>query len=111
MDERRKRARTDLEAYLTINNIAGNGAKKVMISVTNVSTAGIGFDCEEQLEMGSVYEGTLTIWTKETIPIFVEIVRAKELETGYNYGGIFIGMPDIHANKIGFYQTLEEYQQ
>lgn len=110
MDERRRRARTDLEAYLNIKNIRGEGAKEVMISVTNVSTSGIGFDCEVQLEKGTVYEGSLTLWTKEVIPIFVEIVRAKEVEEGYyNYGAVFIGMPDLIANKISFYQTVEEH--
>lgn len=112
MDERRKKARTDLEAYLNIKNIRGDGAKEVMISVTNVSTSGIGFDCEIQLEEGTVYEGALTLWTKEVIPIFVEIVRANKRDEGYyNYGGIFIGMPESIANKIGFYQTVKNHQQ
>jgi len=111
MDERRKNARTDLEAYLTINNLSGKGAEHVMISVTNVSTSGIGFDCGEKLELGTVYEGSLTIWTKEVIPVFIEIVREKDLENGYNYGGIFVGMPELYSNKIGFYQTVEEYEE
>ncbi|MBQ9991717.1 MAG: PilZ domain-containing protein [Lachnospiraceae bacterium] len=112
MDERRRKARTDLEAYLNIKTIRGEGEKEVMISVTNVSTSGIGFDCGVQLDKGNVYEGTLTLWTKEVIPIFVEIVRVKEVEEGfYNYGGVFIGMPELIANKIGFYQTVKEHSK
>lgn len=111
MDERRRKARTDLEAYLKIRSIRGEGVKEVMISVTNVSTSGIGFVCEELLQKGNVYEGVLTLWTKEVIPIFVEIVRVRELDVGYDYGGVFIGMPDLHANKIAFYQTVEKHSK
>ena len=52
-----------------------------------------------------------TQWTKEIIPIFVEIVRIHELEVGYNYGAIFIGMPDFYASKISLYQMMEEHGQ
>lgn len=110
MDERRRKARTDLQAFLNIKHVRGEGASEVMISVTNVSTSGIGFMCEEQLEMGAVYEGSLVIWTKEVIPIFIEIVRVRELEDCYNYGAVFMGMPEIYANKISFYQTIEEHR-
>lgn len=111
MEERRRKARTDLQAYLNIKNICGNGASEVMIFVTNISTSGIGFISEEKLEMGTVYGGSLTLWTKEIIPIFVEIVRIHELEVGYNYGAIFIGMPDFYASKISLYQMMEEHGQ
>ena len=111
MDERRKKARTNLQAYLNLKNVRGDGVEEIMISVTNVSSTGIGFLCEEKLEMGTVYEGALTLWTKEVIPIFVNIVRIKELEAGYNYGGLFIGMPELYANKINLYQTVEEYKK
>lgn len=108
MDERRRKTRTDLQVFLNIKNICGKGEKEVMIAVTNVSTSGLGFLCEEKLEMGTLYEGSLTLWTKEVIPIIVEIIRIKELDVGYNYGAVFIGMSEIFTNKIGFYQTVEE---
>ncbi|MGN0304615.1 MAG: PilZ domain-containing protein [Lachnospiraceae bacterium] len=111
MDERRQKTRTDLQAFLNIKNICGNGVKEVMIAVTNVSTSGIGFICEEKLKMGTVYEGRLTLWTKEMIPIFVKIIRIKELEMDYNYGAVFIGMPEVFINRIGLYQTVEEHRQ
>ena len=111
MDERRRKTRTDLQAFLNIKNVRGGGVKEVMISVTNVSTSGIGFICEEPLEKGNVYEGSLVIWTKEIIPIFIEIVRAMPLDGCYNYGAVFMGMPEIYSNKISFYQAIEEHKK
>lgn len=110
MDERRRKTRTDLQAFLILKNLRGNGSKEVAISVTNVSTSGIGFICEEVLEKGTVYEGSLVIWTKEVIPIFIEIVRVMPVDNCFNYGAVFMGMPEIYSNKISFYQTIEEHK-
>ena len=61
--------------------------------------------------MGAVYECSLTIWTKEVIQVFVKIVRAEELENGFRYGGLFVGMNDLDAYRIQVYQTVDEYKQ
>lgn len=108
MDERRRKNRTDLDAHLVIKNMDGSKIDGVAIDVTNVSTSGIGFMCKEDLEMGSVYEGTLTIWTKEKIKVFLEIVRRLDVDDRINYGAHFVGMPDLYARKIAVYQTVEE---
>ena len=109
MNERRKRNRTDLDAFLMLKRLDGTQIQEIYIQVTNVSTTGIGFNCYEELEKGSVYEGTLTIWTKEKLPVFVDIVRSRELEDGgYNYGALFVGMPELYSRKISVYQTVEE---
>lgn len=108
MNERRKRNRTDLEAQLTLKRLDGSHIQEINIEVTNVSPTGIGFMCTEVLEIGSVYEGTLTIWTKEKIPVFVDIVRSREAEDRYNYGALFVGMPELYSRKISVYQTVEE---
>ena len=111
MDERRRKNRTDLEAHLTIKKMDGSKIGGVEIDVTNVSITGIGFMCQEELEMGAVYEGILTIWTKEKIPVFLEIVRRREVGDKINYGAHFVGMPDLYKRKIGIYQMVEEENQ
>ena len=108
MNERRKRNRTDLEAHLTLKRLDGSQIQEINVDVTNVSPTGIGFMCSEVLEKGSVYEGTLVIWTKEKIPVFVDIVRSREVDGQYNYGALFVGMPELYSRKISVYQTVEE---
>ena len=107
MDERRRRERTDLDAQLKIKRTDGSNITEVDIDVTDVSITGIGFVCSEELEIGAVYEGTLTIWTKEKIKVFLDIVRRREIDNKINYGAHFVGMPDLYKRKIGVYQTVE----
>ena len=107
MDERRKRQRTGLDAQLKIKRADGTKIDEVEIIVTDVSISGIGFICADQLEIGTIYEGTLTIWTKEKIKVFLDVVRRQETEGTINYGAHFVGMPDLYKRKIGVYQTVE----
>lgn len=111
MDERRKRKRTDLDAQLKIKRTDGSSIAEVSIDVIDVSLSGIGFLCEDELELGAIYEGTLTIWTKEKIKVFLDIVRRQEKDGTINYGAHFVGMPDLYKRKIGVYQTVEEETQ
>lgn len=107
MDERRRRERTDLDAQLVIKRTDGSSIEEVAIDVTDVSITGIGFTCADELEIGVIYEGTLTIWTKEKIKVFLDIVRKREMDGTINYGAHFVGMPDLYKRKIGVYQTVE----
>ena len=107
MDERRRRERTDLDAQLIIKRTDGSSIEEVAIDVTDVSITGIGFTCTEELELGVIYEGTLTIWTKERLKVFLDVVRRREVEGTINYGAHFVGMPDLYKRKIGVYQTVE----
>lgn len=111
MVERRRNPRTELHAELLMKRLDQQTGEKVTIQVCDVSKSGIGFECKEQLEMGAVYECFLTIWTKEVIHAFVEIVRGEKKEEEYRYGGIFVGMNDLDAYRIQVYQTVEEYRQ
>ena len=111
MNERRRRKRTDLDAHLTIKKLDGSSIEEHGIDVMDVSISGIGFMCADELELGSIYEGTLTIWTKEKIKVFLDIVRRSEKENGINYGAHFVGMPDLYKRKIGIYQVIEEESQ
>ena len=104
--DRRKTKRTDLESRLVIKRLDGNSGKEVTIRIGDVSKSGIGFECEEALQIGEVYEAYLTIWTKEVIHAFLQIVRI-ELQAGcYGYGAIFIGMPEMDSARIEVYQTV-----
>jgi hypothetical protein len=96
-----------LESKLLIKELGTeNSGKEVPIDIIDVSKSGIGFTCKQPLEKGTVYEALLTIWTKEVIHAFIEIVRADKNEDGFVYGGIFIGMPEMDAARIEVYQTV-----
>ncbi|MBD5544244.1 MAG: PilZ domain-containing protein [Lachnospiraceae bacterium] len=109
MEEKRKSRRMELVSKLIIKRISGkktDGASEVIIDVQNVSKTGVGFTCDTLLEIGTVYEVYLTIWTKEVIHAFVEIVRIAKEENAFSYGGIFIGMPEMDAARIEVYDTV-----
>ena len=106
MNERRKTQRSELTSRLIIKQIAGEGVDEVAIQVEDVSKTGIGFTCIEPLAIGAVYEGYLTIWTKEVLHAFIEIVRIEKKGDIYDYGAIFIGMPEMEAARIEVYQTV-----
>ncbi len=50
----------------------------------------------------------MTIWTKEVIHAFLEIVRIEKKDDNiFSYGSIFIGMSEIEASRIETYSTIE----
>ena len=108
--EKRKSERTELTSRLVIKSLSGvdQATKEVAIEVTDVSKSGVGFTCTVPLEIGAVYEGFLTIWTKEVLHCFMEIVRIVKNENDYSYGAIFIGMPDMEVSRIEVYQTVNK---
>lgn len=108
--EKRKSERTELTSRLVIKSLSGGdqATKEVAIEVTDVSKSGVGFTCTVPLEIGAVYEGFLTIWTKEVLHCFMEIVRIVKNENDYSYGAIFIGMPDMEVSRIEVYQTVNK---
>lgn len=108
MSDKRKNMRLDLESEIVLKRLDGEENSKVNISIKDVSKSGIGFACDYKLDMGSVYECNLTIWTKEVIHCFIEIIRVNKTEDGFNYGGIFIGMPETDMNRIAVYCKFEE---
>ena len=110
MEERRRGNRIKLESTLVLNRLDGNEGQKVEIDISDVSKSGIGFNCIGLLEIGSVYEAFLRIWTQEVIHAFLEIVRIEKCEDGYNYGAVFIGMPEMEATRIEVYDTVRTLQ-
>lgn len=109
MEDRRRNMRTEMMAELVIKRLDQPGEEKVMIQVCDISTGGLGFLCKETLEMGAVFECILTLWNKDVIHSFVEIVRREDREMGYRYGGSFVGMTDQDAYRIQVFQTVEKY--
>lgn len=110
MQEKRRDKRMELESQLIIKRLDSENPNesKVNISIKDVSKGGLGFTCEYALTVGSVYEMVLTIWTKETIHAFVEIVRVIKRDNRFEYGGIFIGMPEIDMKRIEIYSTFRD---
>lgn len=111
MEERRRNKRTELSSRIVIKRLDSNSNDEVNISIVDVSRAGVGFECEEPLQIGEVYESYLTIWTKEVIHAFLQIVRIELKAGGFFYGAIFIGMPEIDSARIETYQTINEKLQ
>lgn len=109
MEDRRKNKRTELKSRLVLTRL-DQKSEEVGIDILDVSKTGIGFNCQHKLTIGSVYEAYLTIWTKEVLHAFLEIRRIEKIDDeNFNYGAIFIGMPEMDAARIEVYQTVEEH--
>lgn len=109
MEERRRSKRTEMMAELLINRLDQPGEQKVMIQVSDISQGGMGFICREPLEKGAVYECVLTLWNKDVIHSFVNIVRREDYEMEYRYGAAFVGMTEMDAYRIQVFQLVEQY--
>ncbi len=99
MEERRKSRGTDLQSRLLVKRIDSGKPEEVGVEVKNVSKKGMDFYCDEILDIGAVYEAYFTIWTKEIIHAFIEIIRIEKVVDTYEYGGLFIGIPEIDLQK------------
>ncbi|WP_026507279.1 PilZ domain-containing protein [Butyrivibrio sp. MC2013] len=110
MEERRRSKRLSMSGKIIIKEMAGKEAvDEATIEILNCSRHGLGFNCNKQLMIGNNYEAYLTIWTMEVLHVFLQIVRSEQFEEGiYNYGCIFIGMPDADRQRISVYETVEE---
>lgn len=106
MEERRKNKRTELDCRLVLKRLDSQTEEETGIDVIDVSKTGLGFQTAEVLEKGSVYEIHLTIWTKEVLHAFIEIIRVDKMEDTYSYGSIFIGMSEMDKARIEVYQTV-----
>ena len=108
MEERRRSPRMELESKLIIKRLDGQGGQELSIDIIDVSKTGVGFNCEEPLTIGAVYEAFLTIWTKEVIHAFIEVVRIEKIGSKFIYGGIFVGMPEMDSQRIEVYRTVQD---
>ena len=96
---------------MVIKRLDGGVDEEVDIEISDVSKSGVGFICKSPLLIGTVYESYLTIWTKEVLHAFLQIVRIELKEDTYYYGASFVGMPEIDAQRIVAYQTVSESNQ
>jgi|APHig6443717817_1056837.scaffolds.fasta_scaffold26950_3 PilZ domain len=106
--ERRKDRRLDLEAKLIMERLDSKKQEKVRVDVVDLSKRGIGFQCEEDLELNAVYQAELTLWTKEIIHTFVNVTRKEKKGEHYIYGATFVGMPESDSCKINIYELFDD---
>ena len=113
MEERRKNRRMELSSKLLVKRMDQSGKpEEVNIEVMDASKTGVGFLCSEKLEIGSVYESFLTIWTKEILHAFLEVIRIVDKGNGiYEYGAIFIGMSEHDASRIAAYDMFNNMSE
>ena len=108
MEEKRKSKRFVLEASIVMERLDSSRNRIVPIQVFDVSATGIGFSCNELLEMNSVYKISLKIWTGDTINAFVNILRFDNSSNINRYGGSFIGMNDNDLSKLNIHELFED---
>lgn len=110
MEERRKNKRTQLNSNIILKRLDSGSDEEVNIEVMDVSKTGVGFTCKEALAIGAIYESYLTIWTREVLHAFLEIIRIEKKGDTISYGATFVGMPEMDACRIETYQTVEDNQ-
>lgn len=107
--ERRKSRRMDLSVAVELKQIANQAEKKSeTVQVVNLSKSGVGFESDKELNLNECYNTEITIWTKETIPAIIKIIRKDEENGVFTYGGLFVGMTNAQAIKIDIYDMLHE---
>ncbi len=109
MEDKRKHKRIALSGEIILKQLGGSGdTETAQIEITDCSRDGVGFSTDAQLTIGDNYEANLTLWTKEVLHVFVQIVRAAKIDDKFHYGGIFIGMPDSDKMRIEVYETVRD---
>lgn len=111
MEEKRKSRRLILDAHLIMNRIENGSQDRIPVDVIDISKEGVGFKSEELLAVNSIYEAELTIWTKEVIHCFVNVIRFDNSGDKFIYGGIFVGMTEHDASKIAIYDMFHEAEK
>ncbi len=107
-DERRHAKRMELKSKLMIKRLDSEKPEEIFIDILDVSRGGVGFSATSPLEIGAIYESYLTIWTKEVLHAFLQIVRIELKGDEYHYGSVFVGLPEMEASRIDTYQTMTE---
>jgi len=97
MEERRKARRMKLESTITVRRIDSGIDEEVTIVF-----------CTEMLEVGSIYQSSIIIWTKEIIPVLLKIVREVDHGEKKFYGAEFMGLSEIDMFRIEVYEELEK---
>ena len=107
MEEKRKNKRTDLKVTAELSVISTTGETKVVeADIMDLSPTGIGFTCNDQLEIGEVYKTKIKTWTAATLSAILKIVRRTMNGDTPIYGGIFVGMENSDILRIQVYQMF-----
>lgn len=106
LNEKRKAKRIPLEGNLAMNRVDGGRADIVPVQIVDVSKSGIGFECARDLEISSVYEIELILWTKEKINCFINIIRCDAKANKKIYGATFVGLTEKDSCKIEIYDMF-----
>lgn len=113
MEERRRNKRLELNVELQLERLDEGDIttlKYTRVEVKDISKTGMGFASPRELEIGSMYNIRLQIWTKEIIETVIKIVRRDKMGSLYQYGCQFVGMTDTDALKIQIYQMFNDAQ-
>lgn len=113
MAEKRRKKRMHLDVSVKLERVdkteESDGIRSLEVEVTDISSSGIGFYSDKELEVLAFYDTRVQIWTKEIIDTIIQVVRRVPNEKGgYNYGGIFVGMLRSDAMKIDAYSLFQE---
>jgi hypothetical protein len=108
VEKLRKCRRMDLNSKLVVKRIDDGENEMVTINIFDISRSGMGFYCTKELEMDSVYESHIMIWTKEVIHVLLRIVRVEKKEERYEYGTIFMGLSEVDAFRIEVWDAMEQ---
>jgi len=107
--ERRKGTRTNLDTSVVLNRLDAKEDEEILIDIIDVSKTGVGFTSDKALQIGSVYESYLQIWTMEKIHAYLRITRIEQLEdNSFEYGATFVGMPEMDSTRIDNYNIIEQ---
>ena len=110
MGEQRMYPRTELNEKVKLSLVGegkGEFSEPFEVEILNMSTDGVGFKCKQQLLIGEVLTGKITIWTKDRLDVFLKIIRCSEEGDGfYGYGCIFVGMEGSEQLRVEIYQLF-----
>lgn len=89
-------------------NNSSNKQVEIPIEVTDISRNGLGFMTDVHLDIHSFYDIKLQLWTKEILPLVIDVLRVEVTEDGkYKYGASFVGMMESEALKIDIYDMIQ----
>lgn len=114
MEEKRKSKRMVLEGNLIMKRLDSAAGEIIPVKINDISHSGIGFVCDKNLEISSVYDLEIILWTKEKINAIVSLVRKAETPGTYGtytYGGTFVGLPETETCKIDIYELFNENEE
>lgn len=114
MEDRRKSKRLELEVAVQFSRIEEGRVTTVkyeQVQVTDMSRSGIGFTTTQELKVNDFYDTKIRIWTGETLDTVVQIRRGEKTGDKYQYGGVFVGMTELDAQKVDIYQMFQEVKE